>query len=961
MANIEIRTIDGSGNQPEDHGRANDELIRLFDPTYEDGINEPRGGGIDQPLTLPNTRDISNIISPQGDITGNPLNASDWLWQWGQFLDHDLGLSEASPDGEVFNIPLQPGDILYGENFTSIPFTRVPAVEGTGEGEVPRIPENELTSFIDGSNGYGSTIDVAAAKRSDLGNSFFGIAAEEFDVPLPPEGQSPYNGKLIIANNNYGTNGELHDPPGGDPNNLSGEIIAPYNRHGSPNADPIGIPDETEFISGDVRSNEQPGLTSIHTLLLREHNLIADKVAFHLDAGDDEALNQAYIQFRDEYVPSLGLDFEPTEQQIRGEFIYEASRAIIGAKSQVITYKEFLPLLIGNEGAEDLEVLDPERLDPRLSVEFSGAAFRLGHTLISDQLRTIDNDGLEEITLSDAFFNPSLISEGGVDKFLIGLNYQESNDIDNRVIDSVRNALFGPPGSGGQDLVAINLQRGRDLGIPSYVEVYESLFPDATPIETFDDLIPLFGEEVTALFAEAYDNVDQIDLWLGGIAEIAGDHGGLLGPTFSAIIEDQFARLRDYDRFFYTDQLADPESFLSIVANAVDIDVENIRLADIIRNHVGNPELVPDDAFTIPFDNEIFGTEADEQLTGTIQNDLINGQAGNDNILGNVGDDILFGGAGNDTVSGQAGNDTLFGGQGTDILDGGIGDDVYEVGVATGGGTVIRDASGSDGLYLDAEITFAAPSEGIIGLERQEADLIIDLDGNGILEPNNDLVITDFFSPAEIIPGSGFIETVGNLSGSDIVEAYSNSNFELPSVQELLNEPLDYLPQIRDFDGNDLGAPEAWQSIGSVDIQGNGAIEQVYVNPELGRWATVGVDITGRIDFSNYGQAGDTRVVGIYIDPQIEAGIVEPGSPFDSQQRFQNDLFNNNLTLLDGDDYDGDGLQEIYFRVNDGTAVLHAYMHADGNIQYANYQSEADLALFMNSNEVDAAIWSDWL
>ena len=561
MVDIEIRTIDGSGNQPNDHGKAQDELIRLFEPAYEDGISEPRGGGIDLPLTLPNTREISNIISPQGEVTGNPLNASDWLWQWGQFLDHDLGLSEAPEDGEVFNIPLQPGDILYGENFTFIPFTRVPAVEGTGEGDVPRQLENELTSFIDGSNGYGSEIGVAAAKRSDLGNSFFGIAAAEFDVPLPPEGQSPFNGKLIVANNNYGTDGELHDPPGGDPNNLSGEIIAPYNRHGSQNADPIGIPDETEFISGDIRSNEQPALISIHTLLLREHNFIADKVAFHLDAGDDEALNQAYIQFRDEYVPSLELGFQPSEQQIRGEFIYEASRAIIGAKSQVITYNEYLPLLIGNEGTEDLEVLDPEIMDPRLSVVFSGAAYRLGHTLISDQLRTIDNDGLEEITLSDAFFNPSLISEGGVDQFLIGLNYQESNDIDNRVIDSVRNALFGPPGSGGQDLVAINLQRGRELGLPGYVEVYESIFPNAAPIESFEDLNPLFGEEVTALFAEAYDNVDQIDLWLGGISEIAGDNSGLLGPTFSAIIEDQFARLRDYDRFFYTDQLANPDSF----------------------------------------------------------------------------------------------------------------------------------------------------------------------------------------------------------------------------------------------------------------------------------------------------------------------------------------------------------------------------------------------------------------
>lgn len=101
-----------------------------------------------------------------------------------------------------------------------------------------------------------------------------------------------------------------------------------------------------------------------------------------------------------------------------------------------------------------------------------------------------------------------------------------------------------PAGQGGFDLAAINIQRGRDVGLPGYVEVYNSLFPDEAPIRTFDDLDRVFGAEVADLFEQAYDGVDQIDLWIGGISEIAGDNQGLLGPTFSAIIEDQFARLR---------------------------------------------------------------------------------------------------------------------------------------------------------------------------------------------------------------------------------------------------------------------------------------------------------------------------------------------------------------------------------------------------------------------------------
>ena len=179
--------------------------------------------------------------------------------------------------------------------------------------------------------------------------------------------------------------------------------------------------------------------------------------------------------------------------------------------------------------------------------------------------------------------------------------------------------------------------------------------------------------------------------------------------------------------------------------------------------------------------------------------------------------------------------------------------------------------------------------------------------------------------------------------------------------EDFLNNFQQYMSAIRDFDGNNLGGSESWKNIGSVDIQGDGDIEYIFVNPEIGRWATIGVDSQDRIDFSNYGKGGDTRVVGIYQDPLIATGDVEPGSPFDSQQRFQNDLYIDNLELLAADDYDGDGLQETYFRLGDGTAVLHAYMHADGNIQYANYQSALDLEQFMTDNGVHESVWGEWL
>lgn len=848
----DIRTINGTNNQIDeagnslgeerDNGNTGAPLVRLFEPEFEDGYNEPRGGGLEEgESTLPNARDISNIIAPQGDTLGNPLNASDWLWQWGQFIDHDLDLSEGTnilgpPEEEraefEFNIPVSEGDILFGANFTEIPVNRVEAIEGTGVEGVPREVANEITAYIDGSNGYGSTLGRAAAKRTDLGNSFFGqlgegeiveedgqrflvvevieesVEDEGIDVdgtepevetiriPLPP-GETPYDGKLLVANDSYGTDGVTFES-GSDPNNTSGEILAPYNRADSANADPDAsseegrVPNDQEFISGDLRINEQVGLISIHTLLIREHNLIADQVALRLDSGTDAGLNEAFAQFRDVYVPSLNLPETPSDAAIRGEFIYEAARAVVGAKNQVITYEEFLPVLVGNESASDLEVIDSELLSPGVAIEFSGAVFRLGHTLLSEDIRTLDTDGVGSISLRDAFFNPQTISANGVDNILLGLNYQQSNDADHRIVDGVRNNLFGPPGSGGLDLAAINIQRGREFGLPGYVTVYNSLNPDS-PIEDFDDLVPIFGADVAPLFEEAYESVDQIDLWIGGLAEISIE-GALLGPTFSAIVSDQFARLRDFDRFFYEDQLADPESFLSVVTNAVGIDVGETRLADIIRDNVANPELVPDDAFTVPFENEIQGTvNADRdgsQINGTDVSDLINGLSGDDQINGGDGDDILIGAEGNDTLVGQGGRDTYIGGEGADVLIGEVGEvfnggaasDTYLISVDFNedtSATLINDDRGlNDVLQLttgtgeDAtpvELTLLDPNPSFIGVKKSGTDLIIDLDQDGIIDPERDLNIANYFTEDGQL-GEGAIEQVANLTSEEILD-----------------------------------------------------------------------------------------------------------------------------------------------------------------------------------------------
>jgi len=128
-----------------------------------------------------------------------------------------------------------------------------------------------------------------------------------------------------------------------------------------------------------------------------------------------------------------------------------------------------------------------------------------------------------------------------------------------------------------------------------------------------------------------------------------------------------------------------------------------------------------------------------------------------------------------------------------------------------------------------------------------------------------------------------------------------------------------------------------------------------------GRWATLGPDQFGIIDLANHGSGGDTRVVGIYIDPLIPLGLVQKGSPFDSQTRFQNDLKNGNIgPILGAGDFNFDSLQEVYFGLQDKTAVLHAYMHRDGNIQYANYQTGAQAADYLQGHGFGHDVWGTW-
>jgi hypothetical protein len=189
----------------------------------------------------------------------------------------------------------------------------------------------------------------------------------------------------------------------------------------------------------------------------------------------------------------------------------------------------------------------------------------------------------------------------------------------------------------------------------------------------------------------------------------------------------------------------------------------------------------------------------------------------------------------------------------------------------------------------------------------------------------------------------------------------SNSSGSLFVTSEMYD-----LTDIKDFDGNSHGLSSFNSNInisgnykfqGEADVQGNGSAEAVLTNHVTGRWATVEIDpITGTVDYSRHGANGSTRIVGLYIDPTLAEEPEKIGGPFDSQSRFQNDLLIDNLILQDADDYNGDGFQEMYWKTSDSTAYLRALMHGDGNIQYANYQTEEQMTDYLTSTGNEDAI-----
>jgi hypothetical protein len=569
---LQPRSLDGSGNNQrhDDWGSAGTQYLRVAAPNYADGVSKEVAG--------PLTRFVSNrIFNDVGQNLFSENDVSQWGWAWGQFMDHDFGLRDETP-AESTPIAFAAKDPLesFRNDLGAIDFARTPAAPGTGVSS-PRQQINTLSSYIDGSNVYGVTdsrLDWLREGRVDGKSS-----NNKATLMLTPAGYLP----RVDARDN---------PATAPPMDLMGALM------GTPNK---------AVVAGDVRANENIALTAIQTLFAREHNRLVAALP----------------------------------KSLTDEVRFQLARRVLGAEEQFVTYNEFLPAM--GVRLRDYRGYEPEA-NAGLANEFAVVGYR-AHSQIhgefeptvpegtysASQLKAFEAQGIEVehdagnvtqvIPLNVAFGNPDLLQAVGEGPVLQSLGNEPQYKNDEQIDNSLRSVLFQVPKpgipdpavcgepvvnpacfTGVSDLGAIDVERGRDHGMPSYNQLRRAYglrparsFTDITDEDTerfpqglrskdpindprildFVQLRDINGKVIPLNSPDAqteavvgirrttlasrlkaiYGSVDKLDAFVGMVSE-RHVRGTEFGELQLEIWKQQFSALRDGDRLFYANDPA---------------------------------------------------------------------------------------------------------------------------------------------------------------------------------------------------------------------------------------------------------------------------------------------------------------------------------------------------------------------------------------------------------------------
>jgi hypothetical protein len=598
----EPRPLDGAGTNPlhPDWGVAGTPYARLVAPRYADEVSTPVGG--------PNPRYVSNrVFNSLGVDLFSPRNVSQWVWVWGQFLDHNFELAQGG--SEYSPIPVDQEDPLerFSDSLGVIPFARDAAAPGTGtSSQDPRQQINTIPSYIDGYALYGDSQSRLEWMRTG-----------------PDDGNPDDAGAAIMLPGGYLPTSSARGEAASAPQMLEeGALTQPQ-----------------AAVAGDVRANENAALDGVTTLFAREHNRIVSLLPASLS----------------------------DEQK------FQIARRVVGAEIQYITYTAFLPAVgvqLPSYAGYDSSV------DPAITNEFATVGYR-AHSMVNgeeeilapaadyspSQLEALQALGVAvtpvssrrtqgerlEISQGAAFFDPALVPAVGLGNLLAGLSQAPGYKNDEQIDDELRSVLFETPGSertpaecfeepqrsgcysGIVDLGAIDIERGRDHGTPSYArlrgalglevpssfdqltgehteELPKGLTIDDPAIMQFTSLRETEGlarpaDEVgkpryatrrstlAARLKAIYGSVGNLDAFVGMVSEPSPPTSEL-GPLQSALWRRQFQALRDGDRFFY---LNDP--VLASIKRAYKVTYKH-TLAQLLTLDAGvSRKEVPPDVF----------------------------------------------------------------------------------------------------------------------------------------------------------------------------------------------------------------------------------------------------------------------------------------------------------------------------------------------------------------------------
>ncbi|MFT3670724.1 peroxidase family protein [Aestuariivirga sp.] len=450
------------------------------------------------------------------------------------------------------------------------------------------------------------------------------------------------------------------------------------------------------YIAGDGRVNENFGLTSVHHIFHEEHNFQVQNLieALHTQdvATNDTAHTKLHgFQIATTRMNSLGdyvyvagsltqAKVNPTDVQIFGtngnslgyavasnvtvawddEKMFNATKLIVEMEYQHAAVDQYARNVTPN--IQEFVGYSPDK-DPGVTLEYAQGAFRFGHSTLRETIDTIDPTGgltgkIMGYALRDAFLNPGKYGELGPASILLGMSHQQMNEVDEFVTPALNQGLLGQP----LDLAAINIARGRDIGLPTLNDFREAIglvrytswtdfgqnMQHPTSLANFIAAYSFDGDMdrakaivgladgsiaegsaaamgMTAVAALAFlDGGDlgfnKIDTWLGGLAEIH-QPGGILGETFDKVFVTQIESLMDGDRFYYLYRLAG-QQFGQEVANG--------QLKDIVERNTGLTHL---NGNIFGYADQYVDLAAKKEVVGPNQEALT---TGNEHKYGNI-------------------------------------------------------------------------------------------------------------------------------------------------------------------------------------------------------------------------------------------------------------------------------------------------------------------------------------